>query len=161
MRILRTEYANVRRVTDRISNLNHGTNMKKKLLLIMTTLVVAILTGCSAVQTANPHSFNGLKLSPDGKAIAHISGFANGIYFLCFPLITGSTENIGSIDFFKDTITVTELTSAVTKEASMLEADTTIDLASSTTSTSFVVPPIPYPLFSWKSVYVSGNAIKK
>ena len=135
--------------------------MKKKLLLLMTTLVIAILTGCSAVQVANPHSFNGLKLSPQGKSVAHISGFANGIYFLCFPLITGSTENVGSLAFFKNTITVTELTSAVTQEASMLEADATIDLASSTTSTSFTIPPIPYPIFSWKSVYVSGNAIKK
>ena len=134
--------------------------MKKKLWLMFSALALAVLTGCSSVQTAGPNSFNDLKITPSGEAVAHVSAFANGLYFLCFPIITGSSENPGSISLFSDTVNVTKMTNALTKKSAELNADTTLDLASSTGSTSFVIPPIPYPIFSWKTVYVSGNAVK-
>lgn len=135
--------------------------MQKKMVLLLSALMLTVLTGCSSVQTASPASFNGLKLSAKGETVAHVSGFANGLYFLTIPLLTGSTEHVGLVSVFSDTVNVTKVTGAVTKRSQELEANATIDLSSSSYSTSFAIPPIPYPIFSWKSVYVSGNAVKK
>ena len=133
--------------------------MKKKIAFLFALAGVAVLfAGCSSLQTADSSKFNGQKITASGTGVAHISGYSSGLYLLWIPLIVGSTENPGTIAFGEDSCNVTAVTEMVTGQAKAMRASETVDLVSSAGSTNI---PVPFPyIFYWRTVTVSGNAVR-
>jgi len=133
--------------------------MRKSLATIVAAgLLAAIFSGCASVQVA--HKFNGQKIDGKGsQPVAHINGSNWGFYFLSVPLIAGSTDKVGEVEFLgKDTVKVAPVVDIVTAKSAKMGATSTLDLQSNTSS--FMLP-IPFPfLFYINSVEVSGNAVK-
>ncbi len=131
----------------------------KKITFALTVAVAALfLAGCSSLQSAGTDTFNEQDIVTSGRGVAHISGYASGFYLLWIPLITGSAEDPSTIAFFEDSCNVAAVTRMVTGRAKSLEASTVADVTSSSSSTT-LPGPIPF-IFSWRSVTVSGNAVK-
>ena len=97
-------------------------------------------------------------ITASGTSVAHVSGYASGLYLLSIPLIVGSAETPDSTAFGEDSVNVTAVTKMVTKKSKDLKANRTVDLVSMTGSTNIPIP-IPF-LFYWKTATVSGNAVK-
>ena len=75
--------------------------MKKKLSLLLAMTGAAVLfAGCSTVQYAGGKELNGQAITASGTSVAHVSGYASGLYLLSIPLIVGSAENPDTITFF-------------------------------------------------------------
>lgn len=143
-----------------LSKLKKGKmNMKKKLSLLIAAAGAAVLfAGCSTVQCAGSKELNGQAITASGTSVAHVSGYASGLYLLSIPLIVGSAETPDSTAFGEDSVNVTAVTKMVTKKSKDLKANRTVDLVSMTGSTNIPIP-IPF-LFYWKTATVSGNAVK-
>lgn len=131
--------------------------MKKKLMLLLVMAgAAALFTGCSSLQSSN--AFNGQKITASGTGVAHVSGYTSGLYLLWIPIFTGSASEPGSIAFNEDSCNVTAVTNMVTKKSKNLKASRTIDLVSSSSSMNI---PVPFPyIFYWRTVTVSGNAVR-
>lgn len=143
-----------------VQHINKRINeMKKKIAFLFALAGVAVLfAGCSSLQTADSSKFNGQKITAAGTGVAHVSGYSSGLYLLWIPLIVGSTENPGTIAFGEDSCNVSAVTKMITSKSKEMKASATVDMVS--TSGSFNIPvPIPF-IFNWKSVTVSGNAVK-
>ncbi len=132
--------------------------LKKMLLLSAVAVAAGLIGGCSSVQTAGVDKLNGQKLSASATDVAHISTHSAGLYFLWIPLLTGSTQDVGSIVFGEDSVNATALTKALTLKSKELGATKTVDIVSMKGST-MLIGPIPF-LFYWKTATVSGNAVK-
>ena len=117
-----------------------------------------LFAGCSSLQVADAGTFNNQAISTSGTGVAHISAYTSGLYFLWVPILTGSIEAPGTITFNQDTCNVSAVADMVTGKSRALRAGKTIDLVSNSSST-MLPGPIPF-LFYWKSVTVSGNAIR-
>lgn len=128
--------------------------LKKTIMVLAATVVLAGFTACSSVETAP--QLNNLKLTtnPNVTSVAHLNGQVWGVYFLnLLPLFTGNTAKVGQCVVFKDTVKVENAVRMVTKKASSLDATTVTDLQSS--RSDFWLFP-----FTVKTVDVSGNAVK-
>ena len=129
---------------------------KKNMLLLVMTGAVALFTGCSSLQTGN--AFNNQKIAPSGTGVAHVSGYTAGLYLLWIPLFVGSAESPGKIAWNEDSCNVTAVTKMVTGKSKTMNASRTIDLVSTSNSANI---PIPFPyIFYWRTVNVSGNAVR-
>ena len=91
--------------------------MKKMMALGAAMVTVLAMSGCSSLQTATPNDFNGQKTVPVGTSVGHVSATNCGLYLLWIPLITGSSENIGSPAFLQDMVNTRSLAGMVTKNA--------------------------------------------
>lgn len=131
----------------------------KKLLLAMVAAVVVVVSGCASVQVTEQADLSGLKLTPAEEPIAHLNAQNWGLYFLSFPLITGSAEKPGKIAFFsEDSVNVPKTVNVLTKKAKELNATKVTAIASDRGS---MMIPIPIPfLFYMKTTNVSGNAVR-
>jgi hypothetical protein len=113
------------------------------------------MAGCSSVQTGV--NYNGMSpTTTSAKPVAHLNGEAWGLYFLpLFPLLTGDTSTPGSIAVLQNTVNVGGVVDMTTKKAKDMGAASVLDITSDRTSF-----PILFPLIWYKSVQVSGNAVK-
>lgn len=128
--------------------------LKKTIMVLAATVVLAGFTACSSVETAP--QLNNLKLTtnPNVTSVAHLNGQVWGVYFLnLLPLFTGNTAKVGQCVVFKDTVKVENAVRMVTKKASSLDATTVTDLQSC--RSDFWLFP-----FTVKTIDVSGNAVK-
>ncbi len=110
--------------------------------IIAASLAVAALfavTGCSSVQVANPGDFNGQELVSSGDAIGHVAATTHGVYFLKWPLITGSGDSIGMPCLLTDTVNPNYLAELVTREAKSMGGKEVIDLTTSSSGSGFLV----------------------
>ena len=128
----------------------------KKTVLVMAMAGIAMMffVGCASIQTAQ--KFNGQKIDLNAaQEVAHINGDNWGIYCLWIPLFAGSTEKIGSVEFLgADNVKVGPVVDLVTAESKKMGATKTLDIQSSASSS--YIPPV----FFFKEVQVSGNAVK-
>ncbi len=115
--------------------------------------VVVALAGCSSINTANKTDLNGQKLTlTKAQDIKHVHGSSWGLYFLIWPLLTGSTDHVGNIAVLQDTVKVDKVVSMVTAEGKRLGAKNMVDMKSSRGGAGFI--------FYINEVQVSANAIK-
>lgn len=134
--------------------------MKKTLLFLSAALTAVLFAGCATVQVTDRADLNGQRInSGSGTSIAHINAQNWGLYFLKWPLITGSAKNPGSISLLdEDSVNVPRTVFLVTAKAKELGATKTENLQSICGSTMI---PFPFPfLFYMKDTNVSGNAIR-
>jgi hypothetical protein len=130
--------------------------MKKQILsVVIGTVFIAILSGCSSIDTAA--RLNNQKLTAvDADPIAHLNGDAWGVYLFNLPILTGSTNYPGTCAIFKDSVTVDKTVYMVTRRSRELGASKITDLQSSQSSNMI----FPLFIFFVREVQVSGNAIK-
>lgn len=110
------------------------------------------MTGCSTIEVANASSFNGQQVVTSGKAISHVSTTVHGLYFLKWPLVTGSTAKWGFFALFEDTVSPTAVVSAITTEAAKQKGAKVIDLNSSCSGAGL--------LFKYKYASASATVVK-
>lgn len=129
---------------------------RTRLAAVLAVSVGILAAGCASVHTAT--QLNDQRITTDASTpVAHVHGSNWGIYFLAHaPVLAGDTAKHGIIAIAEDTVTVADAVDMVTRKCKELGATKTTDLQSSTTS----VWIIPFPIFWYKSVQVSGNATK-
>ncbi len=127
--------------------------MKQKIAFFVALMAaVVVFTGCASIQKTEPAQLNGEKLSASGTPVAHLNAENWGIYFFMIPLITGSTDDPGSMEFLTDTVTVKNTANYLTREAKAMKATHTLDMTSQINVWGW--------WFYVRSVQVSANAIR-
>lgn len=87
----------------------------KKCILGIALAVVAILSGCTTVESTQ--KFNGLGLGDkEEKAVCLTHVTMTGIYFLGLPIIVGSAAEDGKSALFMDTLKAEHAVSLLTRE---------------------------------------------
>ena len=126
----------------------------KKLTFLAAILAVVLMSGCTSMQVAN--RFNGLPVSESASNVppkAHVNVTMTGFYLFHFiPIATGSVGSVDKWAIFKDTVSVENAVSVLTREArTQLNCTKVYDLKSSTSS---AVMPF---LCTFKTVQVSAT----
>lgn len=125
----------------------------KKLTFLAAILAVVLMSGCTSMQVAN--RFNGLPVSESANMPpkAHVNVTMTGFYLFHFiPIATGSVGSVDKWAIFKDTVSVENAVSVLTREArTQLNCTKVYDLKSSTSS---AVMPF---LCTFKTVQVSAT----
>jgi len=125
----------------------------KKIVCFLSLAVVGLLfAGCANVEVVGNKNLNGESISAVGTPIAHINAQNWGFYLFSIPLLTGSTESVGNVVAFQDTVNVESLVPVVTGKSRMLRATQTLDLASQYSDVGLI--------FYVRSVNVSANAVR-
>jgi len=132
--------------------------MKKLMLIAAAVAALVLIQGCASTQIAKDNDLSGQKISDESGVnnVAHVYGTNWGLYCCSIPLISGSTDKVGSIAWGQDTVNVASVVKMVTGKAQNLGGTSTLDLTS-TTSSFWIFPT--FVLFI-RSVEVSGNAVK-
>lgn len=120
--------------------------------LFIAAAAMAVMTGCSVVEKADPAAFNGQKVTTAGTPVCHISACTTGLYFLWFPLITGSDTNPGFPTLLKDTVNPNCLSEMITSRSNEAGGKQVVDLVTRSSSSGF--------LFSIRTAHASGTAVK-
>ena len=110
------------------------------------------MSACASVEVVKDPNLNGQAIANSGRTIAHLDAQNWGIYLFTIPLLTGSTENPGSIDVLKDTVNVPSLMPVLTAKSKALGASKTLNLASQYSESGLI--------FYTRSINISGNAVK-
>ena len=126
--------------------------MKKIMLLLAIAAVGLFMSACASVEVVKDPNLNGQAIANSGRTIAHLDAQNWGIYLFTIPLLTGSTENPGSIDVLKDTVNVPSLMPVLTAKSKALGASKTLNLASQYSESGLI--------FYTRSINISGNAVK-
>lgn len=126
--------------------------MKKIMLLLSIAAVGLFMSACASVEVVKDPNLNGQAIANSGRTIAHLDAQNWGIYLFTIPLLTGSTENPGSIDVLKDTVNVPSLMPVLTVKSKALGASKTLNLASQYSESGLI--------FYTRSINISGNAVK-
>lgn len=126
--------------------------MKKIMLLLSIAAVGLFMSACASVEVVKDPNLNGQAIANSGRTIAHLDAQNWGIYLFTIPLLTGSTENPGSIDVLKDTVNVPSLMPVLTAKSKSLGASKTLNLASQYSESGLI--------FYTRSINISGNAVK-
>ena len=126
--------------------------MKKIILLLSIAAVGLFMRACASVEVVKDPNLNGQAIANSGRTIAHLDAQNWGIYLFTIPLLTGSTENPGSIDVLKDTVNVPSLMPVLTAKSKALGASKTLNLASQYSESGLI--------FYTRSINISGNAVK-
>ena len=126
--------------------------MKKIMLLLSIAAVGLFMSACASVEVVKDPNLNGQAIANSGRTIAHLDAQNWGIYLFTIPLLTGSTENPGSIDVLKDTVNLPSLMPVLTAKSKALGASKTLNLASQYSESGLI--------FYTRSINISGNAVK-
>ena len=126
--------------------------MKKIMLLLSIAAVGLFMSACASVEVVKDPNLNAQAIANSGRTIAHLDAQNWGIYLFTIPLLTGSTENPGSIDVLKDTVNVPSLMPVLTAKSKALGASKTLNLASQYSESGLI--------FYTRSINISGNAVK-
>ena len=126
--------------------------MKKIMILLSIAAVGLFMSACASVEVVKDPNLNGQAIANSGRTIAHLDAQNWGIYLFTIPLLTGSTENPGSIDVLKDTVNVPSLMPVLTAKSKALGASKTLNLASQYSESGLI--------FYTRSINISGNAVK-
>lgn len=137
--------------TDHLSK-QENMNMKKIMFLLAVAAVGLLFAGCVSVEAVQKPNLNGEDISASGTPVAHLNAQNWGFYLFSLPLLTGSTEAVGSIAVLQDTVNVESMVPVVTAKSKELKARRTLDLASQFSITGFIIYT--------RSINVSANAVK-
>ncbi len=125
--------------------------------VICLAIAMIAIVGCSSIQVAPKESMNDQKLAAGSEQnVAHVNAQTWGLYVLSIPILTGDTENEGTMAVMKDTVNVKSVVNMATKKSKELGATKSLDMVSSASSIWI------FPLFVvfLRSTEVSTNAVK-
>ena len=125
--------------------------MFKKFTVLCLMASLLVLVGCASVQTAQ--KLNDQKLTTGSEqSITNINVNNWGFFIFYLPIASGDLENIGSVKWFRDTLSSESVIEVATKKAKDMGATKSVDMVS-------MVTPV-YFIFGVKQVQVSLNAVK-
>lgn len=130
--------------------------MMKKLVIALCAVSAMAFTACSTVETGT--DLNGLRLTNDPTAenLGHINAKITGFYILGMPIVAGSAKEVGKCTALTDTVTTSNVTSLITRQAKKtLSATTLLNLQTERTKVLFLPP-----FFSYHSIEASANAVR-
>lgn len=123
-----------------------------KTLLSLFVLTAVAMTGCSTVSVVPASDLSKVQLAPSGTTLAHLNADSWGLYFFCWPVLTGSTNNPGNIVFMEDTVNIPCVTKMMTAKSKALGATQTLEVTSEYSGIDFI--------FWIRSVEMSGAAVR-
>ena len=126
--------------------------MKKMILSLSLVAIAVLFAGCVSVETVKGADLNKQALANAGITVAHLNVQNWGIYLFTIPLISGSTEEVGKMAFFKDTVNPASVTPVIAAESRKLGGTQLLDLASQYKEFGFI--------FVSRSINLSGNVIR-
>ena len=126
--------------------------MKKMVLSLSLAAVAMLFAGCVSVETVKGADLNKQALSSAGTTVAHLNVQNWGIYLFTIPLVSGSTEEVGKIAFFKDTVNPASVTPIIAAESKKIGGSKLLDLASQYSEFGFI--------FVSRSINLSGNVVR-
>ncbi len=132
--------------------------LKKIFLAVSAAAVCMSFTACSSFSTAA--NLNGMKLTtnPQRTTLAHVHAEITGVYLLgVIPFFTGSAIQPEKCAAFEDNVTVPRAVGLLTKTAHDRMAASYIEDVQTEKTSVWLAPTI---LFWYKSIQVSGNALK-
>lgn len=127
----------------------------KKMIVCVASAALAVLTGCTSVQSTQ--KFNGLGLGKsDEKSVCLTHVTMTGYYLFGLPLLTGSAAEDGKCAIFKDTLRTDRAVSLLTREVKSKGAarvdDVTVHYAA--------VPVAIFPFMEKRIFQVSGVGVR-
>ncbi len=125
--------------------------MKKFFLIAASGVALTLFCGCSSVQVAE-HFNNRRITTTSNKDLAHVSASNSGLYFLIFPIMTGSESILGLPSFFHDNVNSDGVSRMVAAKAKKLGGGGLVDLHTQSSSVGL--------LFVWRTANGSGNVIR-
>ena len=126
--------------------------MKKMVLSLSLAAVAVLFAGCVSVEAVKGADLNKQALSNAGTTVAHLNVQNWGIYLFTIPLVSGSTDEVGKIAFFKDTVNPACVTPVIAAESKKLGGVRLLDLASQYSEFGFI--------FVSRSINLSGNVVR-
>lgn len=126
--------------------------MKKMVLSLSLAAVAMLFAGCVSVETVKGADLNKQALSNTDTTVAHLNVQNWGIYLFTIPLVSGSTDEVGKIAFFKDTVNPASVTPIIAAESKKLGGTKLLDLASQYGEFGFI--------FVSRSINLSGNVVR-
>ncbi|MBQ9789944.1 MAG: hypothetical protein IJW31_10160 [Lentisphaeria bacterium] len=113
--------------------------MKKSIVLVLATIVITLISGCSTVQITELEQLNGQPIALQGQSVAHLNAENWGLYFCGIPLITGGVEEADTTAWFSDTVNVPNVVNLATKTARKIGGRKTLDMTSEWHDVGFIL----------------------
>lgn len=126
--------------------------MKKTLLMLSVLVAAALFSSCASVEIVKGDDLHGQDVSLEGETIGHANAQNWGLYLFTIPLLTGSTENVGKISIFKDTVNPECMLYALTAECQKEGATHVYNVTSQAGTWGLLI-------YS-RTINMSGNAFK-
>ena len=127
----------------------------KKIIVCAVCATLAVLTGCTSVQSTQ--KFNGLGLGKsDEKAVCMTHVTMTGYYIFGLPLLTGSAAEDGKSSLFKDNLRTDRAISLLTREAKSKGAARVDDVAVHFAS----APVFFFPFMEKRTYQASGVGVR-
>ena len=138
-----------------------------KKVVAVTTIIALMAIGFGCASIARTDKFNGLDISAEGKDnVYHYNANCWGFYLLSIPLITGDPEDVSIMDkskiqinmvLMKDTVNLDSVAEMLSRNAKDDGATILEDVSSVRSNILFW---FPLPIFFFKSVTMTANAVK-
>ena len=126
----------------------------KKVIVLCGVLAVALLSGCSTVESTQ--KFNALGLgTPNEKAVCQTYVEIPGLFFFGLPIIVGSPKGDNEWTVFQWTLNNENAVYMLTKEAKSKGAARVINVTVSRTHDTLILP-----FLSYQTIQASGVGVR-
>lgn len=129
--------------------------MKKSLIVAGTAFVLAVLTGCTTVESTQKFNAMGLG-TPNEKAVCHTYVEIPGVFLFGLPIVTGSPAGDGEWTMFHWTLNSENAVYLLTKEAKSKGAARVINVNVRRTHDEIFW----FPFMSYNTFQASGTGVR-
>ena len=129
--------------------------MKKSFTLAGAALVLAVLAGCTTVESTQKFNAMGLG-TPNEKAVCHTYVEIPGVFFFGLPIFVGGTDGDGSWTMFHWTLNSESAIYLLTKEAKSKGAARVINVNVRRTHDQLMW----FPFLSYNTFQASGTGVR-
>jgi len=130
--------------------------MNRTVLVELTALALAFTVGCSSLNVIK--ELHDQRFTSEEQPVAHLSARVGGIYLFYFiPLVTGDSEQVDSIRFFRNESEVDRVVHMVTRKSKELGATHLTDLYSWSDSVWSALSLVFW--YRWTSVSANASVV--
>ena len=130
--------------------------MNRSVLVELIALALAFTVGCSSLNVIK--ELHDQRFTSEEQPVAHLSARVGGIYLLYFiPLVTGDSEQVDSIRFFRNESEVDRVVHMVTRKSKELGATHLTDLYSWSDSVWSALSLVFW--YRWTSVSANASVV--
>ena len=129
--------------------------MKKSLIVAGAALVLAVLAGCTTVESTQKFNAMGLG-TPNEKAVCHTYVKISGLFLFGLPIFVGSPEGDGAWTMFQWSLNNENAVYLLTKEAKSKGAARVINVNVMSTHDQLIW----FPFLSYNTFQASGTGVR-
>jgi len=130
--------------------------MNRSVLVELIALALAFTVGCSSLNVIK--ELHDQRFTSEEQPVAHLSARVGGIYLFYFiPLVTGDSEQVDSIRFFRNESEVDRVVHMVTRKSKELGATHLTDLYSWSDSVWSALSLVFW--YRWTSVSANASVV--